>query len=117
MTQTSAQYYVDGFDIDTPVGTPIEIHLMTKWIKRNGWPRDEGEQPEPADRQNRYVYTLWVDGHGIIQHSLDNGRGGPSLSVSNLQLKQIVPKKAVPGWQGEAVNAADSGLYNVEEIR
>ena len=81
------------------VRTPIELRL--------GNPRlNQG-----------YVYTLWVDGHGIIRHSLDNGRGGSSQSVSNLQLKQIVPKKAVPGWQVEAIAAAGSGLYDVEEIR
>lgn len=99
MTQTSTQYYVDDFDVDTPVSTPIELRL----VNRTG--------------ETEYAYTLWMDGHGVIRHSLDNGRGGPSMSVSNLQLKQIVPKKAIPGWQGEAVNAAASGLYEVEEIR
>ena len=84
---------------DLPIGSPIELRL--------GNPR----QPE------RFVFTLWVDGYGIIRHSLDNGRGGSSQSVSNLQLKQIVPKKAVPGWQVEAIAAAGSGLYEVEEIR
>ena len=67
--------------------------------------------------KDRFVFTLWVDGHGIIRHSLDNGRGGSSQSVSNLQLKEIVPKKGVPGWQVEAIAAAGSGLYDVEEIR
>jgi len=85
--------------LDAPVGTPIELRL----VNRTG--------------ETEKVYTLWVDGHGIIRHSLNNGRGGPSLSVSNLQLKQIVPKKAVPGWQVEAIAAAGSGLYEVEEIR
>ena len=85
--------------LDAPVGTPIELRLGGAWTK------------------NKFVYTLWVDGHGIIRYSLDNGRGGSSQSVSNLQLKEIVPKKAVPGWQVEAVAAAGSGLYDVEEIR
>ena len=39
------------------------------------------------------------------------------MSVSNLQLKEIVPKKAVPGWQEDAIAAAGSGLYTVEEVR
>ena len=85
--------------LDAPVGTPIELRLGNPRLKQ------------------RYVFTLWVDGHGIIRHSLDDGRGGSSQAVSNLQLKQIVPKKAVPGWQVETVAAAGSGLYEVEEIR
>lgn len=89
--------------LDAPVGTPIELRLWN--------PRMNG------GRGQRFVFTLWVDGHGIIRHSLDDGRGGSSQSVSNLQLKEIVPKKAVPGWQVEAVAAAGSGLYDVEEIR
>ena len=80
-------------------GTPIELRLGGAWT------------------EDRFVFTLWVDGHGIIRHSLDNGRGGASHSVSNLQLKEIVPKKAVLGWQVEAIAAAGSGLYDVEEIR
>ena len=85
--------------LDAPVGTPIELRLGGAWTK------------------NKFVYTLWVDEHGIIRHSLDNGRGGWSQSVSHLQLKEIVPTKAVPGWQVEAVAAAGSGLYEVEGIR
>jgi len=112
MTQTTTQHFadeagevlpdfveVDDYAPRTPVDTPVEIRLGGSWTS------------------DRYVFTLWRDGHGIIRHSLDNGRGGPSMSVSNLQLKQIVPKKAVPGWQVEAVAAAASGLYGVEEIR
>ena len=102
MTQTTTQHFVDNYDDfaeRTPVDTPVEIRL--------GSPR----QPE------RFIFTLWRDGHGIIRHSLDNGRGGSSQSVSNLQLKAILPKKAIPGWQAEAIHAAASGLYDVEEIR
>ena len=98
MTKTYERL-ADHPSVDAQIGTPIELRL----VNRTG--------------ETEYVYTLWVDGHGIIRHSLDNGRGGPSLSVSNLQLKQIVPKKAFPGWQIEAVAAAGSGLYDVEEIR
>ena len=88
---------------DLPVGSPIELRL-------------HGKNPD-AGRKLVYVFTLWVDGHGIIRHSLDNGRGGPSQSVSNLQLKEIVPSKAIPGWQAEAIVAAGSGLYDVEGVR
>ncbi len=84
---------------EVKVQTPVELRL----VNRTG--------------ETEYVYTLWVDGHGIIRHSLDNGRGGPSQSVSNLQLKEIVPKKAVPGWQEDAIAAAGSGLYTVDEVR
>ena len=84
---------------EVKVHTPIELRL----VNRTG--------------ETEYAYTLWVDERGIIQHSLDNGRGGPSMSVSNLQLKEIVPKKAVPGWQEDAIAAAGSGLYTVEEVR
>lgn len=84
---------------DSKLNTPIEIRLSSRRLP------------------NEYVFTLWVDGHGIIRHSLDDGRGGPSQSVSNLQLKEIVPKKAVPGWQQEAIAAAGSGLYTIEAIR
>ena len=84
---------------DLPTWAAIELRLKNPNLK------------------DRFVFTLWVDGHGIIRHSLDNGRGGSSQSVSNLQLKQIVPKKAVPGWQVETIAAAGSGLYDVEEIR
>lgn len=85
--------------LDAPVGTPIELRLGNPRLKQ------------------RFVLTLWVDGHGVIRHSLDDGRGGSSQAVSNLQLKEIMPSKAVPGWQVEAVAAAGSGLYEVEEIR
>ena len=97
---TSVLVTFDGLPkLDAPLRTPIELRLKNPNLKE------------------RFVYTLWVDGHGIIRHSLDNGRGGASQSVSNLQLKQIVPKKAFPGWQAEVVAAAGSGLYDVEEIR
>jgi len=86
-------------EISYEIGTPVELRLGNPRLNR------------------RYVYTLWMDGHGIIRHSLDDGRGGSSQAVSNLQLKEIVPKKAVPGWQVEAIAAAGSGLYEVEEIR
>ena len=98
MTQVRERF-TEHPSLDAPVGTPIELRL--------GNPR----------LNERFVFTLWVDGHGVIKHSLDNGRGGMSQSVSNLQLTQIVPKKAVPGWQVEAIAAAGSGLYDVEEIR
>jgi hypothetical protein len=99
MTQV-CERFTDHPSLDAPVGTPIELRL--------------GSTTHYA---RTLVFTLWVDSHGIIRHSLDNGRGGSSQSVSNLQLKQIVPKKAIPGWQIEAVAAAGSGLYDVDEIR
>ena len=98
MTQV-CERFTDHPSVDVPVRHPIELRLGGPWTTQ------------------RFVFTLWVDGHGIIRHSLDNGRGGSSQSVSNLQLKEIVPKKAVPGWQVEAIAAAGSGLYDVEEIR
>ena len=98
MTQVRERF-TDHPSVDVPVRHPIELRLKNPNLK------------------DRFVFTLWVDGHGIIRHSLDNGRGGSSQSVSNLQLKEIVPKKAVPGWQVEAIAAAGSGLYDVEEIR
>ena len=56
-----------------------------------------------TSRSGSLVLALWVDGHGMIRKSLDNGRGGASQSLSNLQLTEVMPKKAVPGWQAEAV--------------
>ena len=112
MTQTTTQHFadeagemlpdfveVDDYAPRTPVDTPVEIRLGS------------------ARQPDRFVFTLWLGDHGIIRHSLDNGRGGPSQSVSNLQLKAILPKKAIPGWQADAIHAAASGLYDVEEIR
>ena len=99
MTKVTGTRFTDHPSVDAQIGTPIEVRLGGAWT------------------EDRFVFTLWVDGHGIIRHSLDNGRGGSSQSVSNLQLKEIVPKKAVPGWQVEAVAAAGSGLYEVEGIR
>ena len=81
------------------LNAPIEVRLGGAWTK------------------NKFVYTLWVDGHGIIRTSLDNGRGGASQSISNLQLTEIMPKKAVAGWQAEAVAAAGSGLYQIGLLR
>ena len=104
MTQV-CERFTDHPSLDAPVRNPIELRLKNPNLK------------DRARQEFVFVFTLWVDGHGIIRHSLDNGRGGSSRSVSNLQLKQIVPKKAVPGWQVEAIAAAGSGLYDVEEIR
>ena len=70
-----------------------------------------------TSRSGSLVLALWVDGHGMIRKSLDNGRGGASQSLSNLQLTEVMPKKAVPGWQAEAVAAAGSGLYEIGLIR
>jgi|TARA_R100000049_G_C1914392_1_gene61005 hypothetical protein len=83
---------------------------------------DEMRVAEPIEirltsRSGSLVLALWVDGHGIIRTSLDNGRGGASQSISNLQLTEIMPKKAVPGWQAEAVAAAGSGLYEIGLLR
>ena len=83
---------------------------------------DEMRVAEPIEirltsRSGSLVLALWVDGHGIIRTSLDNGRGGASQSISNLQLTEIMPKKAVAGWQAEAVAAAGSGLYEIGLIR
>ena len=70
-----------------------------------------------TSRSGSLVLALWVDGHGMIRTSLDNGRGGASQSISNLQLTEIMPKKAVAGWQAEAVAAAGSGLYQIGMLR
>jgi hypothetical protein len=83
---------------------------------------DEMRVAEPIEirltsRSGSLVLALWVDGHGIIRTSLDNGRGGASQSISNLQLTEIMPKKAVAGWQAEAVAAAGSGLYEIGLLR
>jgi len=83
---------------------------------------DEMRVAEPIEirltsRSGSLVLALWVDGHGIIRTSLDNGRGGVSQSISNLQLTEIMPKKAVAGWQAEAVAAAGSGLYEIGLLR
>ncbi len=86
------------FDVDDlPVWAAIELRLTSL--------------------TQEFVFTLWVNDRGIIKHSLDNGRGGSSHSVSNLQLKEIMPTKAFPGWQAVAIAAAGSGLYVVEEVR
>ncbi len=70
-----------------------------------------------TSRSGSLVLALWVDGHGMVRKSLDNGRGGASQSLSNLHLTEVMPKKAVPGWQAEAVAAAGSGLYEIGLIR
>jgi len=94
-----------------PLKEPIEIHLMTKWVDR------ASDEFVPADRQNRWVLALWVDGHGIIRDSLSNGRGGSTYTLAKIQMKEQMPKKAVPGWQLKAIEAAMSGLYEVYEVR
>ena len=102
MTQTTTQHFVDNYDDfaeRTPVATPVEIRLG---------------RPRPPER---FVFTLWRDDHGIIRHSLDNGRGGSSQSVSNLQLKVILPKKAIPGWQAEAKVEAVCAVRPIEEVK
>ena len=70
-----------------------------------------------TSRSGSLVLALWVDGHGIIRTSLNNGRGGSPQALSNLQLTEVMPRKAVPGWQAEAVAAAASGLYEIDLVR
>ena len=84
-------------DTDLEMAEPIEIRLTS--------------------RSGSLVLALWVDGHGIIRTSLNNGRGGSPQSISNLQLTEIMPKKAIAGWQAEGVAAAGSGLYEIGLIR
>ena len=81
------------------VRTPIELRLGNSRLS-DGW-----------------VLTMWVNDHGIIGHSMNNGRGGSPYSLSTLQMKDTMPSKAVPGWQEEAIAAAGSGLYSVLEVR
>jgi hypothetical protein len=69
------------------------------------------------DRGTELVLTFRVGSDGCIYDILDNGRGGPKQSLSNLQLENPVPRKAVPGWQREAYEAAQSGLWTVTEVR
>ena len=88
-------------------GDPLEIRL-TRLRPSIGGATIRGEG---------FVLALWVDGHGMIRSSLDNGRGGASQALSNLQLTEIMPRKAVPGWQAEAVAAAASGLYEIDLVR
>ena len=94
------------------VAEPIEIRLG-----RNGAATDASPRLQPVGFPATLVLALWVDGHGMIRTSLDNGRGGASQSISNLQLTEIMPKKAVAGWQAEAVAAAGSGLYEIGLLR
>ncbi len=69
------------------------------------------------DRGTELILTFRVGSDGCVYNILDNGRGGPSQALSNLQLKDPVPRKAVPGWQREAYEAAQSGLWTVTEVR
>ena len=94
------------------VAEPIEIRLG-----RNDAATAASPRLQPVGFPALLVLALWVDGHGIIRTSLDNGRGGASQSISNLQPKEIVPKKAVSGWPGAAGAAARSGLYGLEGNR
>ena len=94
------------------VAEPIEIRLG-----RNDAATAASSRLQPVGFPALLVLALWVDGHGIIRTSLDNGRGGASQSISNLQLTEIMPKKAVAGWQAEAVAAAGSGLYEIGLLR
>jgi len=94
------------------VAEPIEIRLG-----RNGAATDASPRLQPVGFPAVLVLALWVDGHGMIRTSLDNGRGGASQSISNLQLTEIMPRKAVAGWQAEAVASARSGLYEIGLLR
>ena len=93
-------------------GDPIEIRLI-----RNAPATAASSRLQPVGFPATLVLALWVDGHGMIRTSLDNGRGGASQALSNLQLTEVMPRKAVPGWQAEAVAAAASGLYEIELVR
>lgn len=85
----------------TPVHVPIEVRLIGRGNGRT------------------YILTAWQTGHGTVNHSLNNGLGGPAESLSNLQLKgpARMPGKARPGWQAAVVAAVGTGLYTIAEVR
>lgn len=93
------------------------IHNENDWLKSGGITTVLeivlGSERVPE----KYLFTLWVNDYGVICHSLDNGRGGVSQALSNLQLEKMIPKKAVIGWQSEVIEAVKSGLYRIESIR
>jgi hypothetical protein len=72
-----------------------------------------------ADRQGKIKYVLCasITSQGTIHYALDNGKGGPPESLSNLQSQGIFPKKAVAGWHQDVQVAAQAGIYRVHEVR
>jgi hypothetical protein len=91
-----------GFDRATRVTEPVEIRLFNERLMNRG---------------EVFVLIADVDDSGCIRANLTkNGHGTPN-SLSNLQPHAVFPQKAVPGWQAEMIAAADSGLYDIEEVR
>lgn len=71
-----------------------------------------------ADRTGavRYVLTAWRTAHGTVAISLTNTGQQPN-ALSNLQTTRHFPGKAIPGWQRECIQAAQSGIYTIDDIR
>jgi hypothetical protein len=67
--------------------------------------------------EKMFVLTAWKAQNGTVGYSLSLGSGGVSEALSNLQSRQVFPRKAVPGWQREVIEFAKAGLGTVKEIR
>lgn len=82
-------------------------------------PRREPIELRLADRNDELQYVLWasVNDAGIICYSMTRPTGSTPNALSNLQHRSPFPRKAVKGWQHEALLAASSGLYRVSELR
>jgi hypothetical protein len=87
---------------DSPIDESVEIRLFHKNLMH----------PE-----ERFVLTASVDNRGLIQYNMTRNGVGVRESLSNLQAGGVFPRKAIPGWQIEAIGAAASGLYHIVEIR
>jgi hypothetical protein len=86
---------------DMPVDEPVEIRVCSR--------RD----PDVA----KYVLSAWRNEHGTVGSSLTDANGSTPQHLSNLQMKQPYPRKAVAGWQAELIDAVASGLYPILEVR
>lgn len=85
----------------------------------NSYPRSEPIEIRLADRNDQVVFVLVASvlDNGVLFTSLTGPNDHTMHSISSLQARGIMPRKAVKNWQDEMIAFAASGLYKVKEIR
>lgn len=84
--------------VSWPINTPLEIRMQNP-------------------KGDTLILTMHVSPSGIIKHKLDDGRGSASIPLSVLETTEVFPSKAVKGWQQEAIDSAETGMYHVVQIK
>ena len=66
---------------------------------------------------NHKTALFTANNNSTISYHIAASRGGVAECLSNLGARKPFPKKIVPGWQNETLDAVRSGYYTVTEVR